>query len=80
MAVTRRFTRNEGDILNTVDPLVLHDIQVSQETAPADKLAQALELMDTGLRLKRAALRAAHPGASDREIDAIFERWLLDDE
>ena len=62
-----------------MDPLTAHDIEVSRGASPSEKLAQALELMDTGLRLKRAALQRAHPDASEREIDEAFERWLLDD-
>jgi hypothetical protein len=44
---------------------------------PAERLAQALELMDAGLRMKRAAIRATRPGASEEEIDREFELWLF---
>jgi Rv0078B-related antitoxin len=62
-----------------MDPLVAHDIQVDRETPPAQKLAQALELMETGFGLKRAGLRAANPEATEAEIEQAFVRWLLDD-
>jgi hypothetical protein len=62
-----------------VDPLLQDDIEVSQRTDPSEKLAQALEMMATGVRIKRAALRAAEPGASENEIDAMLERWLTAD-
>jgi hypothetical protein len=62
-----------------VDPLTLHDIRLSQQVPPSEKLAQALELMETGIRLKRAALRALHPVATEGEVDQALERWLLGD-
>jgi hypothetical protein len=62
-----------------VDPLLKDDIHRSQTTDPAEKLAQALEMMATGIRLKRAGLRAAQPGASEREIDAQLRSWLAAD-
>jgi hypothetical protein len=62
-----------------VDPLAAHDLVVSRETSPADKLVQAFELMETGFRLKRATLRAALPGSTERGLDEAFERWLLGD-
>jgi hypothetical protein len=55
------------------------DIELSQLTDPAEKLAQALDLMATGIRLKRIALRARRPAAMDSEIDAELERWLTAD-
>jgi hypothetical protein len=64
--------------LEVVDPLLLDDIEQSKRTDPSEKLAQALDLMATGIRLKRVALRAAHPGASDVDIEAQLERWLAD--
>jgi hypothetical protein len=62
-----------------MDPLIEDDIATSGRTSPAEKLAQAIDVMETGFRLKRAALRAATPEATEPEIDAAFERWLLDD-
>ena len=62
-----------------MDSLRLDDIETSRITDPASKLAQALEMMAEGFRLKRAALRAAQPSASDSEIDAQLERWLCSD-
>jgi hypothetical protein len=63
-----------------MDALEQNDIEVSRRTPPAEKLAQALELMAAGIRLKRAALRTAHPNASEAEIDAAMERWLTADD
>ncbi len=69
----------EPEYPEKVDPLTQHDIALSQQVPPAAKLAQALELMETGIRLKRAALRVLHPEATAGEIDQALERWLLDD-
>jgi hypothetical protein len=63
-----------------VDPLLENDLDVARAASPAEKLAQAIELMEAGLRLKRAALRRALPHASESEIEAAFERWLFADE
>jgi hypothetical protein len=63
-----------------VDPLRESDIELARATEPAEKLRQALELMELGFRLKRAALRERHPNASDAEIQALFRQWLVADE
>jgi hypothetical protein len=62
-----------------VDRLLQNDIEVSQRTDPSEKLAQALDMMAAGVRIKRAALRAAEPDATENEIDAKLERWLTAD-
>jgi hypothetical protein len=62
-----------------VDPLLHNDIEDSRKGDPVEKLAQALEMAATGIRLKRAALRAAQPAASESDIDAQLERWLTTD-
>jgi len=48
--------------------------------SPAEKLAQALELMQVGIRLERAALQAKFLDASSDEIEARLEQWLLSDD
>jgi hypothetical protein len=60
-----------------MDALRANDLELSQATTPAQKLAQALELMAVGMRLKRAAIRAAWPNASEAEIDRKLELWLV---
>jgi hypothetical protein len=62
-----------------LDPLRRHDIVQARALDPAVKLAQALELMQEGIRRKRDALRLAHPDESDAEIEARLERWLCDE-
>ena len=63
-----------------MDPLLQDDIETSRATSPEQKLAQAIELMETGIRVKRAALRQALPEASESEIDEALERWLTEDD
>ncbi len=62
-----------------MDRLFDDDIERSQTTDPTDKLAQALEMMAAGINLKRVALRTAAPDATESEIDAELERWLIAD-
>jgi hypothetical protein len=45
-------------------------------TPPAEKARQAFDLMRTGIRLKRAALRARHPDAPPEEIESLLQAWL----
>lgn len=45
-----------------------------------EKLLQALDMMATGLRWKRAALARQHPAASPHELDALYQQWLLEDD
>jgi len=62
--------------VSDVDPLESHDIRAAREAEPSEKLAQALELMAFGFRLKLDALRSQRPEASEAEIKVEFERWL----
>jgi hypothetical protein len=59
-----------------VDALESHDIRSAREAEPSEKLAQALELMAFGFRLKLDSLRSRRPDASEAEIRAEFEQWL----
>jgi hypothetical protein len=43
---------------------------------PEEKLRQALELMRTGIRLKRAGLEARHPEATPDDIERMVGDWL----
>jgi len=62
--------------------IVEHDRELVSALSPsgAEKLLQALELMDVGLRLKRAALARQHPHASRAELEQLYRQWLLDDD
>ena len=63
-----------------MDPLRRDDIEAMRTTPPAEKARQAFELFQSGLRLKRAGLRARHPDATDAEIDEMVRAWLASDE
>jgi hypothetical protein len=60
-----------------MDALREHDVESGRTAEPSEKLAQALELMTAGIRLKRVALRAALPDAGEREIERALEQWLF---
>lgn len=62
-----------------MDALTADDLETSRRTPPEEKLAQVFDMVDAGIRLKRAALRHASPNAAEQEIDAALERWLMAD-
>jgi hypothetical protein len=59
-----------------VDVLRRDDIELARRTPPGERARQALEMMRTGFRLKRAALRARYRDESEEQIDARFRLWL----
>ena len=59
-----------------MDALRKDDLERARATSFAERAAQALSAMRSGIRLKRAALRARYPGASDAEIEEHLQRWL----
>jgi hypothetical protein len=59
-----------------MDPLRRDDIERARRTPPAVRAAQALEAMRVGIRLRRAALRARHPEASEAELEKLLRSWL----
>ena len=63
-------------MLLAVDPLRKDDIERARATPPEVRARQALDAAATGIRLKRAALIAKHPGARPEEIDALLQSWL----
>ncbi|HMR05518.1 MAG TPA: hypothetical protein PKA88_07060 [Polyangiaceae bacterium] len=63
-----------------MDPLREQDILEARRERPEVKLRQAIEMMELGLRLKRASLRERNPGASDAELQRLFEQWLLEND
>jgi hypothetical protein len=66
--------------MGTVEPFAEHDARLSRETPLAEKLVQALELMQTGISWKRAALQRQNPEASATEIDSMLRDWLSSDD
>jgi hypothetical protein len=59
-----------------VDPLRRDDIEHARRTPPEEKLRQALEMMRTGIRLKRAGLKVRHPEATPDDIERMIREWL----
>lgn len=58
--------------------LLLQDsVQRSQKATPEEKAAQGLELIEAGLWLKRAGLRARYPGETELQIERRLREWLL---
>lgn len=63
-----------------LDVLRASDRELSQRASPAQKLAQALEMMSLGIRLKRSALRLHFPGAPEEEIQRMLTAWLTEND
>jgi hypothetical protein len=61
-----------------MDDLRRDDILCAQSASPAEKLAQALEVMAYGLEMKRKNLQRERPAASPSEINQAFEEWLFE--
>lgn len=61
-----------------MDALQAHDGEEAAQLTPAEKLRQALEVMRTGIRLKRLTLCRQYPGADEAEIDRRLAEWLAD--
>ena len=62
-----------------MDALTADDLETSRCTPPGQKLVQAFEMADAGIRFKRAALRHGSPNRTEQDVDAALERWLLAD-
>ena len=63
-----------------MDALEANDRKVALELSAAQKLEQAIEMMSTGIRLKRSNLVRQFPNAGEAEIERLLTAWLtLDD-
>jgi hypothetical protein len=62
-----------------MDPLAASDRELADRASPAEKLAQALDMMRAGIRLKRSAMRHRLPAASETEIENMVMAWLAQD-
>ena len=65
--------------LRAVDSLREDDIAKALALSPSEKARQTLEMVRTGIALKRAALRAKSPDLSSDEIDRRLAAWLARD-
>jgi hypothetical protein len=65
-----------GDTLRSMDALRRADVEQARATSPEEKGRQAFDAMRTGIRLKRAALRARSRGFArgDRAAAAALAR------
>jgi hypothetical protein len=61
-----------------VDALRRDDLRTARETVPAEKLRQAVDMMQAGLKLQREKLRRQLPNATSEELEQAFEAWLLE--
>jgi Rv0078B-related antitoxin len=64
------------DKITAVDKLAANDRELDRLLGPAEKLAQALEMMSVGIRLKRVTLRQRSPELDEAEIDRLLMAWL----
>ena len=62
-----------------MDALEAHDREQALRLNPAEKLAQALEVMRAGIRIKRSALRRQFPEADEADVDRRLAEWLRSD-
>lgn len=61
-----------------MDALQAHDREEAGQLTPAEKLQQALELMRTGISVKRQTLSRQYPDVDDAEIERRLAEWLAD--
>jgi Rv0078B-related antitoxin len=62
-----------------MDPLRQDDLARARTTPVEERARQALEMMDLGIRLQRASLRARFPEANEAEIERRLRQWLARD-
>lgn len=59
-----------------MDRLERDDLERARRTSPEERAVQLIQVIRAGFALKRSALRARLPGASQEELDQRFARWL----
>jgi hypothetical protein len=59
-----------------MDALLRSSVELAAAKSPGQKLAEALELMEWGVSVQRARLRAQHADASEPALDAMLIAWL----
>jgi len=71
---------NGQSTILSMDPLRRDDIEQARRATPEEKAGQALEMMRSAVRLKRAGLRARYPDETEAEIERRVDEWLLADD
>lgn len=71
---------NGQSTILSMDPLRRDDIEQARRATPEEKARQALEMMRSAVRLKRAGLRARYPDETEAEIERRVDEWLLADD
>jgi hypothetical protein len=59
-----------------MDPLRRDDIAQARRAPPEQRAKLAFEAMRAGIRLKRASIRARHPGATEQQVEEMLRLWL----
>jgi hypothetical protein len=62
-----------------VDILLKTGIALETQKTSGQRLAEALELMDWGIRMKRQRLASQHPDLNPAQIEAMVAGWLSRD-
>ena len=62
-----------------MDPLRRDDLDRARRTPIEERARQALEMMATGIRLQRVALRSRYSQDTEQEIERRLRAWLARD-
>lgn len=63
-----------------LDPLRQDDIERARRTPLDERARQVLDLVDFGIRMQNAAIRARFPDATEDEVERRLRLWLARDE
>ena len=59
-----------------MDTLRADDMAYYRSLSPAERLLQALALMEDGIAMQRANFRRRYPGVSEEELELMLLDWL----
>jgi hypothetical protein len=62
-----------------MDALRRDDIERARRLTGAERWRAVFDAVEDGIALRRAALRARHPSATDAALDEMVSAWLLED-
>lgn len=62
-----------------MDRLRHDDLDRARRTPIEERARQTLEMMATGIRLQRVALRSRYPEATEEEVEQRLRAWLARD-